>query len=616
MAGCTENVPDPDGVPLPPPTLQPLQAGVVVPGSMLPLVGSGFLTPPAGQTIIRLRGEMAGAPLEVDIRPTELTATALRVPLTLDRLTGGGMPAEGGLFRGVAQVRVSPADQDAVLTAEAPVSFEFKRGLEPTLEEVLPGEVFPGAILRVNGDGLISDGEGQSFLMLTGRFDGPGEVGWDLREAALPLTQRAGRREGAFYLKPRLMSLAPGRFEGQARLVTESVGGTRRESAPLDGIVLVQGLPEVRALTPMEATRGQIITLEGRGFLPNDPVERTATLITAEGVFEYDDGRPALSLEGPAAYRIIPEAWVDHTEIRAALHTQRHPVSGELVGLGPIPGVFTGTLTVSLFAGLDRVDAEPIPARLRIGPMVQRVWLRYLPGFSEGLRRFGMTWAEAEIRQRILEVCRRDFAGFRVEFSEVRPTDWAEYVTVEIGGRDPNNLGLFGLENTLEKDVGNSSLSEVIGGVNAETAAAGIVAYGGVFVESFMTLSPGHPQRAVIASPRFDDIFGPFSPALSPEAVPMTRDDLAGGPRLEAALEAVRVLGNLVGTTITHEVGHTLGLASVDGDVHNPVDTDGGLMDRGEFRSFAERAELDGEGPSRFMGANRVYLLNLLGEAP
>lgn len=185
---------------------------------------------------------------------------------------------------------------------------------------------------------------------------------------------------------------------------------------------------------------------------------------------------------------------------------------------------------------------------------------------------------------------------------------------MEIGGRDPNGRDLFGLDNTPTKDVGNLRLDELLGGRNAESADAGNLPFGGVFLASFLTLSPTHELPAIIADPRFDEIFGPFSPILNEDALPFIVGEVIDGPRGVQVMAAVDALANLVGSTITHEVGHALGLAAVDGDVHNPRDTDGGLMDRGADRSFAERAAIDGTPPARFQGVNRRYLESLFAD--
>jgi hypothetical protein len=72
------------------------------------------------------------------------------------------------------------------------------------------------------------------------------------------------------------------------------------------------------------------------------------------------------------------------------------------------------------------------------------------------------------------------------------------------------------------------------------------------------------------------------------------------------------VLGNLVGNTITHEVGHSLGLSAIDGEFHNVGDNPGWIMVSGSFRPFAERAEIDGYAPAVFSPFNRAYLQSVL----
>lgn len=70
-------------------------------------------------------------------------------------------------------------------------------------------------------------------------------------------------------------------------------------------------------------------------------------------------------------------------------------------------------------------------------------------------------------------------------------------------------------------------------------------------------------------------------------------------------------LGSMVGSTVSHEVGHSLGLADPYGpEFHNAGDADNRLMDAD--RPFGERAELDGEGPSVFCDQEYAYLRMIL----
>ncbi|HET6611883.1 MAG TPA: hypothetical protein VFG83_07850, partial [Kofleriaceae bacterium] len=76
---------------------------------------------------------------------------------------------------------------------------------------------------------------------------------------------------------------------------------------------------------------------------------------------------------------------------------------------------------------------------------------------------------------------------------------------------------------------------------------------------------------------------------------------------------AIWVLGSLIGTTASHELGHSLGLANPYGDTfHNAGDGKNRLMDAGNARPFAERAELFGEGPGRFCDTAYAYLRDIL----
>ena len=69
------------------------------------------------------------------------------------------------------------------------------------------------------------------------------------------------------------------------------------------------------------------------------------------------------------------------------------------------------------------------------------------------------------------------------------------------------------------------------------------------------------------------------------------------------------VLGNLIGTTLTHEVGHSLGLADPTGELfHDAGDLPNRLMDAGDDRPFEERAELVGQGPGVFCDDEYTYL--------
>ena len=622
---CRDNVADPQGAPLDVPTIHAVEADLLVPHSVFHIVGDGFLAPPVGTTTVELSGRLLGESVRQQLVVSRVhpTRIELRVDTTLTAFFGR-TPRR---FQGDLIVRVQPSDVDpldprvAALVATARVDLQYRPWIEPALTSIAQrggapqASIAPGELLKVRGDGFVDDEEGETELLISGRYvrDRGGEMTLDA--VPIPLRRRIGRTTGIFYLRPSLFTLDPGTFRGQLQLVTRTPDDARRFSAPLTDVTLHQTGPVLDRISPRRAARGQIVSMFGHGLLPNDGAAQTASIVVAEGMFYPHDGSDPLPLRGPNAFEFVPEVWLDNREARVVLRTRINPITGELDGLGAIPGRFDGTFTLVVMAGLAQIEAPPLPVEFYIEPPTQAVNLRYLPGFGAGLAQFGLEGAEVDVRRRILDVCRRDYAGLRVEFSEVPPPDWAEFVTVEIGGRDPNGLGLFGLDNTPTKDEGNIVLDELLGGRNAETEAAGDLPYGGVFVESFLALSPTHPDATYIASPWFDTIYAPLSPALSGDAAePYRPGDPLSPDRAERVRVASFALGSLVGSTITHEVGHALGLAAVQGDVHNPFDTDGGLMDRGEDRPFLERAELNGSPPAAFIGPNRAYLEALFGE--
>jgi hypothetical protein len=222
-------------------------------------------------------------------------------------------------------------------------------------------------------------------------------------------------------------------------------------------------------------------------------------------------------------------------------------------------------------------------------------------------------------------VVERDYAGVNVEVRLEEPTDFALYSILEISGPDPNGLGLLGYDNTPGKDVGNQRLYDTIGGVNALTQQDGYPGYGGVFIESLFSFSqdPGGFAEQGAVDPLFDDLFDPVRPdrggdRVSPgevadRVVPSSNTDCPTSGRSARVGCAVFALGNLIGTTVSHEIAHSVGLADPDGEAfHNTGDWENALMDGGSYRTFAERAEVDGEGPGVFCEEAFVYLQDIL----
>ena len=311
--------------------------------------------------------------------------------------------------------------------------------------------------------------------------------------------------------------------------------------------------------------------------------------------------------------------------ITAALATRRQ--LGTSLDLRKETGKFTGKITPIVTYGGQTVRGVSTNVAFDIAPVKQVVYLNFSPSYVEGLRDFGLRAVDKRVRDRILAVLARIYEGINIEFRTEPVTDFALFEEVTLTGVDPNNMGLFGYDNSPGKDNGNVRLYDKLGGVNAVTQQDGYPGYGGVFLRSLMGFSkhPGSFAKAVPgADPVFDTIFDPFR--ADQDGTPVTASDLSSnlpvltnggacpaGDRTGKIQCAIFVLGNLVGGTLAHEIGYSLGLAIPYAEgFHNAGDAPGRLMDSGGDRPFMERAELMGQTPALFCDEEYTYLREIL----
>ncbi|TNF22360.1 MAG: hypothetical protein EP329_28675 [Deltaproteobacteria bacterium] len=477
-----------------------------------------------------------------------------------------------------------------------------------------PIEVYPGDPVPIVADELFRPEEGAAGLVVVGSrtyTDGGGASERYEGDALLDVGGASGRAAEAVVVVPELIGLRPGRFDGVAAAANEddapdfAAWSFTSETVPIVFDVLP---PRLDAVAPTTTSRGRWLEVRGRGFLPLDAAAETASVLVFDGVFTPRRGDAEDHTGGDAW--VVPVEEVDGNTVgRAPLRTQVSDAGG-LVGLGARAGRFEGTVTLRVAAGADVVTSDALPIALDVTTPRQEVELRVLPGFDDALALFGLEAERDAVLARVLAVVERDYAGLSIGFAYAAPEGYAEWSVVELAGEDPNGAGLLGLDATAGKDVGNLRLDDVIGGFDPETRARGFAAYGGVFASELLNLSPTIGTNVLVSS-RFDDVFAEVVPALG--GIPAEPGESAAADARGAAIrEAVRVFGNLVGSTITHEVGHTLGLAALDGRVHNDGDNPGWIMDLGIHRPFEERAELDGAGPGVFSPVNRAYLEQIL----
>jgi len=593
-----------------------VEPAIALPGTRLRIFSSGLVPSDLARYDVALSGRVDGVEVTHVTEAVRLSPELLEVPL--ENALSAALTAERGNFSGTIALRRTPTDAaaNAVVVTSRPLELELARSLTPVATSFSATELYPGDTLVVTGDGVLFPGEGTSLVRFDGVFgsedeerpiDGlvvPGITTTrdELADPERPVTRAALR----FTLTPDVFGIRPGAFTGSVTLVNVHADGSETTSASLGVGRLNVRAPVLSSISPTAASRGQIIAVHGRGLLPADGLAQTATLLLLEGVFSPRRGVPE-AYDGVSAIVIYPE--IADGRATAVLRVTALE-DGRLTGLGSNAGRFVGTLTPLVLAGPDAVEGPPLPIDFQVLSPRQVVHIRFLPGFSDALVRFGLLAERAAVEERVMEVLERDYSGFNVTFTYVVPTDFAEYAVVEVGGQDPNGTRLFGLDNTAGKDNGNLRFDDVIGGFNAETRDQNFAAYGGIFASELLNMSPTLGDSELV-SPRFDDIFGAVVPELGGRPAKVGEADVFD-PRGIAIREAVRVLGNLLGTTITHEVAHSLGLTAIEGRYHNDGDTPNWIMDAGQFRPFEERAEIDGFGPAVFEPYNRDYLQSIL----
>ncbi|MCG8425022.1 MAG: hypothetical protein MJE77_44640 [Proteobacteria bacterium] len=599
----------------------------VVPNSTLVIEGRSFVGEPFATSKLRLRGVY---------RPDVLSEFDVDVALTAEFIDFNQLNASAGsvffaalenltgVFDGEAVVEVlSAVNGRTYTTAPLPVEIKVSSELPPRLDRVeTHGDlIFVNDRIEVSGDGLLlGGGEGTTFAVVSGtylpegateeRVIGPVEV---------PITpaSRFDRSRGHFEFSPTIVGILPGHFDGEVFLRNRHAGRATPESsaAPVSYNMI---RPTIFAVSTREASLGQYVSVEGGGFVGR--VAEASTTIRLQGTYT-----PRGAAQGELVdIELIPE-FASGGLVRYVM--SEDDVLGKAVNLRRESGDFYGQVTPIISYQDDTVIGDPVFMALAVGLIKQVVYLNFQISYVESLRRFGLRAMDSRIREMVAEHVRHAFVGLNVEVRREEPDDFALYSVVDIAGPDPNGLGLLGYDNAPGKDVDNERLADRIGGVNATQLENGLPGYGGVFIESMLGFSAdpgGVAEKLPVADPLFDAIFDPFRPDRG--GSPVVAADLDDGvirladpgicpasERSEQIACAVWALGSLIANTVSHEIGHSLGLANPSGEgVHNPGDQVGRLMDAGSKRPFAERAQLDGQGPARFCVEEYEYLREIL----
>lgn len=482
------------------------------------------------------------------------------------------------------------------------------------IERMPSGIVSWGQELVVSGAGFAFASEGTCRLAVEGQFEtDDGDVIPVVTSYDISPVERSNRRRASFVFDPNFGTLASGQLIASATARTTLNNGQVFESEAVPFALDIRPAA-VLDMTPNEFSVGQIVDIVGTGFVSP---ERGTNLVNFQGTFTGDQGRTEIDVD------LVP-TWINEGLLRLTVEPIVDETNGRLLDSWFLRewGTFSGELTVTITTSGTDNSTVPLPLNIKLEPQRQLVLLDYLTGFTSSLDRYGLGSASAEVQDQIVARLRSIYDGYRVEFVLEAPRDISPSVlsVVEVGGPDPNGLGLLGYDSSPGKDVGNLRLGDTIGGASAETQSDGAAGYGGVFIESYLwwsthpDLSESRPEGAPVEDPLFDPIFDTVRafPASLSEAQGTGDPD-----RVAIVAEAIRVLGNIIGETIAHEVGHSLGLADPLGPAtsfHNPFDDEGCLMDGGVDRPLGERAELSGFTLTRFCPESASYLQSILAD--
>ncbi len=603
-------------------TIVSVQPAGIVPGSEVTIEGRSLVEEPWGKSYLQLDGVVTGSAGTVEVHAAIIPAQFVdydHLKIDVDGETFAALGADDGHFEGEARIVVdSGVDSDRHASEPIAIELDFSQTLTPSLGSLQkPSVTFLNSEAIISGSGFLLGGnEGATVALIEGLFEtesgGFNEIGPIVVE--LKPTNPFSRDEAIMRLSPAITGIEPGYFVGTVVLQNQHLGGDEVDGLGLEELDYDLVETTVFGVSTAEVSLGQYMLIEGGGF-----VEDGGTTVRVEGSFTPDGASEAIPIAD--LIELVPQ-FVDGQTLRYVLNELDLPID-----LRTDSGLFEGELIPILSYDGVEVEGSSGPFSIRIAPVKQVVYLRFTPNFVEALRAFGLRAAENKIRDRVVAVVQRDYRTINLEVRTDRPDDFALYAEVDIGGKDPHDLGLLGYDNTPGKDVNNLRLHDRLGGVNAQTQYDGYPGYGGVFVESLFAFSK-HPISGVAGVPSadglFDDIFDPFRPDDGGE--PLRAADLQGGINVdidasqcpatsrEKQVEcAVFVLGNLVGTTLSHEIGHSLGLANPYGSAfHNPFDEPNRLMDGGGDRPFTERAQLLGDGPGLFCQDEYEYLREIL----
>lgn len=556
----------------------PALTRVVVPvplraGSPVSVHGFGL----AGAT---LRLEGGSDPVAIGLSLTAVGADGVEV-------AGGTVPADVGWTEGRVVDRACLAEAGALAPC-LPVATSWTREVPAVAVLWGGGKVQFGDPITLASDGLLLPGEGTVTLQSVPTSGGA------VSEPCVATTDlQTGRSVARVEAVPAWLGLTPGARSLRLRLVqttvTESRVGPWSEPVAVE-VVAAQLTADVHG----ELRRGWLAPLTVHG------VPSGGWQVRLTGTWQADGKEPATWTD-TAARLLDGQTWAGQPAVWWGSPWFLNQIQ-PLLGATSSTATLQGEARLVVRSGQDSWWGPAVPVLWPVRPTVQVIEVELGDAFAVGLGRLGLGNHVAEVRQRVIARLTGHFAGLSVVVAAQRPAGAVEALQLAVLDRDPNGFDLLGSDNSVGKDVGNTTLDERLTGYGAAAAVAGQTAYGGVFLNGLFLFSaqlhPGEGQ----ATDQFDAIFGPWSPRLGGTPAP-----LGQVPEL-----AVETAARLIAHTAAHEIGHALGLPAGTDAYHHPGDHPGWIMDEGTARPFAERAGLPGAAPVVWGPVDDAYLQAIL----
>ncbi|MBU1221133.1 hypothetical protein KKF34_01520 [Myxococcota bacterium] len=508
-------------------------------------------------------------------------------------------------------------------------TFQYVTELVPVLNSVQSSgvEYFETPVTLEAENLCITEEECESVIVFDGCFLPEGSSGpcisegTTISDAQVPVfnVNNVTRSDGKMSFGVDVFGVTPGNFTGEV-FIRNYMNPTKfNDSASVSMDIELLGSTLYGALTTASSLGG-FIEFEGDGFAPQGDI--CGTQIRFEGYFHSEKNNADTDI----ILLFVPEV-ISSQKVRIIV--EENSGFGDYIDLRNDYGSLEGEFFSEVCCGGSCIESSPITESIALDSVKQLIQLDFMDSYVVALSMFGLERLDEEIRMRAVETMDNIYRGINIEIRRNKIQDYALYSRVEIHGADPNGLNLLGYDNTVGKDVGNIRLHDVLGGVNSRTQEDGYPGYGGVFLESYFGFSNHPPQgifRLEMASDLFDGIFDEFRPdqggtSVTLEEVTQFIPSMDGSEcfltspnRRQKMACAVFVLGNMLGGTLAHELGHSFGLAQPDSTTsfHNEGNEELRLMDSGTERPFEERSGLHIQGFERFCRENYDYLRSVL----